>query len=331
MRFHYIDQLRAFAILLIVFEHSDHNSLLSMFSTSFSVPIFFIISGMLSKSKEALSFGVYFKKLLKRLLVPYFALSTLLFVFWFFLGRNYGESALKDYDPIKNFIGIFYGQGGAEYMNWGIPMWFLLALFCIYSIDFLVSRWFKKRAWIFAFLFPLFGYFLSEMFTFSFPWSIDIAFAMYGFYFFGKYFYIKFGEQIINLKWWLFPITILLITLHLSIFSINGRILYYYSRYGNFALMYLLGILGFLWAYIVFRFIPKVYGVSWIGKNTIPVLAFHLLAMSMIKAFFIYVLKINIILNAYNSLLLAVIQILICIPVIWVINRYLPEIVGNSR
>lgn len=127
-RIEFIDQLKAVSIFLIVYGHNDYTSDFGEYLSSFRLPLFFIISGFVRKNKSTISFSDFIHKSTKRLLIPYFILSTALFVLWFFVGRHYGAG--KACNPLKNFLGIFYSQGGSQYMDWGIPMWFLTALFC---------------------------------------------------------------------------------------------------------------------------------------------------------------------------------------------------------
>jgi fucose 4-O-acetylase-like acetyltransferase len=330
-RFLFIDQLRAFAIFLIIFEHNDHSSIFSEFSTSFSIPIFFILSAFVSKDIENVKFSSFLAKKIKRLLVPYFTLSFLLYLFWYFLGRHYGESVEYVYSTIKNLIGIFYAQGGPEFMNWGIPMWFLPALFITSFVDYFVSRVSFKLQIILALILSLSGFFLFKLLGFHLPWSIEIAFALYGFYFLGKILrkvdFIKF----LSVKKFSIPTVLIFGAIHLLSFHYNGRILYYYGDYGNFLLMYLNGIVGFIWVFTLFSIVPTSKIVVWVGQNTLPILAFHLLAMTFIKGIFYFGFNIEIEFNVLLAILYAMLQIVILTPLILLLNRHFPFLVGIQK
>jgi len=329
-RLHYIDQLRALAIFLIIFEHNDHSSWLSAFSTSFSVPLFFVISGFVSGDKSDIAIGQYLKKQFNRLIVPYLSIAIVLYIFWFFVGRHYGESADKAYHPIKNLVGILYAQGGPDYMNWGIPMWFLPALFMVGLIDFLVSKISFRFRFIPAIVVPIAGYALFKTTSTHLPWSLDVAMAVYGFYFVGTLIRRFNLTEKMNNAILLMAISLLFFIVHVSMAGYNGRVLYYYSDYGNqFYLMYLNGLAGFIWTFCLFKLIPLIKPMAWVGRNTLPLLGFHLLAMTFIKGFALFVLGIEIEFNVWISLLLALVQILLVIPVILFLNRYLPFMVGN--
>ncbi|GAO29189.1 acyltransferase family protein [Geofilum rubicundum] len=172
-RIEFIDQLKALSIFLIVYGHNDYTSDFSEYLSSFRLPLFFILSGFVRKDKSTLDFGAFIQKLGRRLLLPYFLLSLLLYVIWLFVGRHYGEGGT--YSPVTNFIGIFYSQGGPQYMDWGIPMWFLTALFCVLLVDFFVAR--LQRIWqpFVSLLVGLSGYFYFRMVGIHLPWSLDVA------------------------------------------------------------------------------------------------------------------------------------------------------------
>lgn len=270
-------------------------------------------------------------KYFKRLLVPYFLISILLFFFWLFIGRHYGYSADTAYDPVKNFIGIFYAQGGAEYMNWGIPMWFLPALFMVMFFDFLVSRLPFKFRFIPAVILPITGVLLFKILKFHLPWSIDVALAVYGFYFFGAFLRkVDFIGYLSGLKKTL-TIFVIFFVLHFFCSRYNGRVLYYYGEYGNFPLMYLNGILGFVWAFALFKVLPTSSLLVWVGRNTLPLLTFHLSAMTVIKAIALWGFEFELQYNLWFSLLYGILQIIILVPVILLLNRYLPFLVGKPQ
>jgi len=132
-RLPYIDAIKSIAIFLIVLGHNNYDSKAIIFFNSFSLPVFFIISGFLQGSLHS-NFMDFAKKRAERLLIPYLFFSSFLYMFWIFVGRNVGNSATHHYSVAKNFVGIFYAQGGAEYMDWGIPLWFLPALFNVSSM-----------------------------------------------------------------------------------------------------------------------------------------------------------------------------------------------------
>jgi len=127
--------VKGFGIILVVYGHNFPS--IEDYIYSFHMPLFFLLAGIFHPKKS--NFQVI-KKRVQQILIPYFLWSFLLFIFWFFIGRKFGESSLLDLSPLKNFIGIFFSQGDTTYMNWGIPMWFLPSLF----LTFLIFYWIQK-------------------------------------------------------------------------------------------------------------------------------------------------------------------------------------------
>jgi fucose 4-O-acetylase-like acetyltransferase len=67
------------------------------------------------------------------------------------------------------------------------------------------------------------------------------------------------------------------------------------------------------------------------GQNTLPILALHVLAMTVIKAVALFVFNIEIVFNFWSSLGLALLQILILVPVILVLNKHFPILIGREN
>lgn len=325
----FIDQLRALAIYLIIFGHNDYTSEFGVYLSSFRLPLFFIISGLIGKDKSGVTLGQFISKYTKRLLVPYFSISVLLYVFWLFVGRNFGESVTQNYDPIKNLIGILYAQGGPEYMNWGIPMWFLPALFMVLLLDFFVAKLPFKFQLVPAILIPIAGLYTYKLLDFHLPWSFDVAMVVYGFYFFGRL--LRKVDFVTYLSGWQKPLALFVVffVLHFIGTGYNGRVLFYYGDYGNVPLMYLNGLTGFVWAFCLFKILPTHSFLVWIGRNTLPILALHLPALSVIKGIMLFVFGVELQFNLWLSLAYGIVQIVLLVPVILIINRHFPFLVGN--
>lgn len=327
-----LDAIKAIAILLVVYAHNDIGSDLNVYVHSFVLALFFITSGMVHKGFEPLSFKAFLIKNLKRLIVPYFLLSLGLYIFWYVLGRHYGESAEKDYEPLKNFIGIFYAQGGSEYMNWGIPMWFLPAMFMVLSIEFAVSR-IRNNCFvkILASGFVISGGIaLRYLLPFRLPWSLDVSLIAYGFFILGHLVkrynlphLIKGRELIIGTS---------LLILNILTYRLNGKVDMYYGLFGNsILLMYFNGIITFLWIFAFISLVPNYRFLIWAGANTLLILALHIPAMTVIKAFAFFVLNLEIHFNTWNSQLLAMLQIILLVPAVYLINRFIPILAGIEK
>lgn len=121
----WIDFAKFIGILIVIAGHRAGNKILNLFLYSFSVPVFFILSGMtFSFSKDFHSFAKKSLKRFLRLLVPY--IITLLVVFTIVLIRD--NSQLTNPNFYLNQTYRLIGNVSANYLNVH-ALWFLFALF----------------------------------------------------------------------------------------------------------------------------------------------------------------------------------------------------------
>lgn len=321
-RIAWIDQIKGMAIFLIVYGHNA--PITGKYIYSFHVPLFFIIAGFFHPKISSLK---VVKTRAKKLLVPYFIWSLLLYLICFFIGRKFGTSKALNLSPIDNFMGILYAQGGEAYMDWGIPMWFLPAIFVTYLIFSLVLKirnlWGKITCLI---LLPSVGYLLS-MTQFNYLWSFDIALVSLIFYSFGYYAKKTVTSNTYKTPWLL---VLLLGLTHLYFFNKNIKIDMYQSVYGSFPLFIFNGLTGALFIILLLKKIPTLSILEQIGKTTIPILALHIRTLSFLKTLSLILLGyIYIELNEIEKIILTWIQLALIYPITIGINKYLPILNGN--
>lgn len=324
-RIDWIDQTRGLSILLVVYAHNF--PIFEEYIYTFHVPLFFLISGffhsIIQNSNSIL-------KRFKSVMIPYFLWSILLFLFWVFLGRFYGESANFDLSVVNNFIGVFYSQGGREYMDWGIPMWFLPAIFLTFILFSLIQKikilYLRLIALV---VLIVVGFVLPYLFQIHFIWSFDVALVALIFYSLGFYF----KSYLINLsekQSWFFILIFGII--HFSLFRLNSKVDMYRSIYGNEFLFIINGVSGTIFYLMLIKSIPIFKFLSYIGKSTIPILALHLRALTVIKFILLIVFGVAIFnFSEIQKFLITFIQIIMLIPTIYLINKYLPILNGKVK
>lgn len=91
----WIDMLRGFSILLIAYGHilvhCENLQGLKLYLYSFHVPIFFVISGLVSRIKADCSYKEFFIKKFKRVMIPYFVFAVLYLIPYIMLGEKVGQ------------------------------------------------------------------------------------------------------------------------------------------------------------------------------------------------------------------------------------------------
>jgi fucose 4-O-acetylase-like acetyltransferase len=324
-RIAWLDQLKGFGIILMVYGHNF--PVLEEYIYSFHMPLFFIIAGIFHPKNINVS---TIKKRVRQILLPYFLWSFILFGFWLFIGRKFGESANLDLSITKNFIGIFFAQGDINYMNWGIPMWFLPTIFLTFLLFGLILKIKNKFLHYSVLIMSIVLGFLianfSEVYLF---WSLDVALVSLFFYSFG--FYAKdFIKS--NKKKDVFYLLILgVIHLAVSLFLMQ-KIDMYRSTYGNEILFLLNSIVGFLfWGYLFKNFLLIKFLV-YFGKNTIPILAVQARALSFIKLFLFLILGLSIFeFTEFEKVILTLGQLIILFPILIFINKYIPILNGKNK
>lgn len=319
-RFHWIDQLKGFAIFLVVYGHNFPRG--EKYIYSFHMPLFIVLAGLFHPSEVNYK---TVKKRVQRVLVPYFLWSLLLYVFWFFLGRKYGESAKLNLSIFKNFIGVFYAQGGREYMDWGIPMWFLPAIFMTFCMFSFVEKIKGYSKFLVLLMLIVCGFVWGEIFKSNLFWSLDIAMVSMFFYGFG--FYLK--NKIFKWDW---KLCLFFGIIHFVTYQYNGKVDMYRSEYGNVILFLLNGISGFLFYLGLFKKLLKIKILDYLGKNTIVVLATQLRAITFIKLLIIVFTGVHFFeFSEIQKIVVSFLQIVIILPIIFIINKYIPILNGRKK
>lgn len=127
-RLNWIDWAKVFAISCVVFGHIPQipESFPQYFIVTFHMPLFFFISGFLTKREYICKDTI--KKYWHTLIIPYFCYNLLFYPYWVL--RHYIENpnaAFLDY--VKPIIGVFMLQGNSElYEPLNGVTWFIASL-----------------------------------------------------------------------------------------------------------------------------------------------------------------------------------------------------------
>ena len=291
------------------------------------MPLFFIIAGVFHPKKSSV---INIKKRVKGLVIPYFLWSTLLFGFWYFIGRKHGVSSELNLSVFKNFIGIFYAQGGVEYMDWGIPLWFLPALFLCFLIFHFIQKIKNKNVKIISLIaLPSIGFIYPYFIDFHLIWSFDIALVASGFYAIGYYIRKKLLDVELKMAWlWI----LIFGFIHLITYDLNIKIDMYRAIYGNELLFFLHGLIGSFFYILLLKKLPTIPFLSLLGKMTIPILAMQIRALTFIKLILMLLFGFTFFnFTEFQKIAITIIQIALIIPIALIINKYIPVLNGGSK
>ena len=217
--------LHVFAILLVVLGHSFYqtNSLIVDWMYQFHIPLFFFVSGYLfnvSVNGKPLQPHIFLSRKAVRLLLPYFALSTLLFVPKVLLSQFMVrpiEASWSEY-----VLMLIYPYRNVNSSYWFLPTLFLLFVFTVVALLFFQRLKHRTSLTVTTLLLTLLA--LANI---SLPFSHDTLFNVvgvihYAFYFALGYFVFSFGlmrfldKRKTSFLVFLFTLAVSIIALHVN-------------------------------------------------------------------------------------------------------------------
>lgn len=360
MRLPWIDALKGFGIMLVVFAHYSLPVALDTYIFSFHMPLFFFISGfLLNFVKYAESATDFIKGRFRSLIVPYFAFAVLTCLFYFLLDEVYspGVTSIKFFeaDALYGIYSILYALG--PMISYNSPLWFLTGLF----VTELLFYWLAKRYYwqpgklvILLTVAGIIGYLYSVYVPFRLPWNADVALTAVVFYGAGNLFrkliesedelsagfsllksYSKFNKvfsQVKNFIPWLFILVSLLYFVYLLKFptdKINMNVM----KYGGFFSFYFLAFSGIFTFVYIFTKIGSSKVLEYYGRNSLIVLAFHFPMKDILTNLSKIIIEID--LDCFGcttsfALILTGLNLLGLVPVIFIINKYFPFLAGKK-
>lgn len=325
---YWIDWMKTIGITLIVFGHfaSPHH----VYAYVFSVPLFFLISGFLSKREE--SHTLFGKKIWHNLIVPMLIICTINYLY---VCARHFISPLDGVCPDNPLIFVAKLLLG---INKSVTnLWFVYTLVILKIIlQYLPKRWLHcmllavcltTAFCINEYKLTLFG--ISLYYT---PCAITSMFASYPFFLVG-YWLRDYREACNNyrahsLSGYIFLIACALIVLYCG--HNRSVVCLYICRYGDNIILFLLGgLAGSACVYIISKIIAQVSSAkvqsfcSLISQGTILILGFHMLIEDELK-----ILGYT---SFFESCAFSILIVLLFVPIIMLCKKYAPVIMGKYR
>lgn len=336
-RFTSIDYAKFIGIFLVVLGHQEISTNNINIIYAFHMPLFFFLSGFLFSFDKYKSYKTFLAKRFKQLIIPYVAFNIITYAFWFFIGRKFGSNSHITISIYKPIIGIFYGNGIDNYLIHCVPLWFLPCLFMVENLYFLIFRPLTQPTKYIALIASLILGFIDYKYQLiRLPWSFNIAIVALTFYGFANLFREKIKSYLTINAYLLGIISAFSILLVIYITQFNGRVDMNGRMYGNYPLFYIAAYAGIVFITSTSELISRFIGINiffqYVAQNTLTIFALHFIVMSIIKGFTYFALKIPpaAFENNIGGLMIAVITIIILIPIIYVINRFFPFILGKN-
>ncbi|WP_211461632.1 acyltransferase family protein [Collimonas silvisoli] len=334
-RYGFIDNAKAIGMILVVLGHSRGlPDYLVKLIFSFHVPLFFFISGFLIKPGK-LETTIYRNagKVLQTLAIPYLLFFLLAFLYWL-VTRNVGAKALLSagqawHAPI---VGLFTGLESDLFVD--PPLWFFPCLI-LTAITYHAARKFLSLTAA-ACLFTALAFVVTllwKIFPYRLPLGLDSMWIALSFYALGQYIREKIFFSDIKAG---YLFIILLIASALLVFAelFNGRVDLANMLFGQRPALYLLtALLGIIATFAVSALLPT-SGISrWISKNTLTIFPVHFIFLSLTRG---VAVSLHMIPGDYTyaigwSVVSSAVSILLCVPLVYFLQRLPVPITRNAR
>lgn len=350
-RKYWIDTAKGYAMFLVFYSHlivwfigRDSLALQTLrFVSSFMLPVFLTISGLLSKTTTNLSFFDFIKLKFLTRIIPILFFNLMLFI--------PALIAYTDANKAMSELLMLFISGDTS-LN--VPTWFLVCFFTLEIIHYFIKGFltnFKRILLIFILFFAagmfvsyemnnicIFGY---KIFKF---WGLGEAFTAYSLYIVGfimrKYDVINKIKSRIN---WLI-LTCSSLAVALLTFDLNKgpfkNSSYYVdmasSSHGNIFLFMFTAISGSIFLISLSKLIPKIKPLIYIGKNSLIFMGLNGFFFSFINKRLIQWLSSNFLghlsyLSPLTCITAAVAELAICVPFVYILSKYFPELIGNIK
>lgn len=325
------DYAKVLCIYLVTLVHTPMWHPLNVAINAFIIPAFFFFSGYFFSYDRHPSWLPFVKRRARQLLVPYFSLAMISYVFWLLVGRHYGDDARAGVEWYSPLVATVLGYG--KQMVQSVPLWFVMTLFVLECLFWPVGRLFRRNQVVMLAVLALAGWGSALVADVRVPFYLCHAVAGLVFFAAGMVFRdVKLtpGRSLV-----LFAAGCAAYALSLVY---NTSVVYIILQFGNWWL-FLLGGLGATLALVVAcRWLASVAGsrawVQYVGRNTIVVCGLHIVMFTLVKGVMVYVLGIPLSVlddSVVPCLLLGAAGMACCVPVMYVLDRYAPFLLGRGK
>ncbi|MBP3635031.1 MAG: acyltransferase family protein [Bacilli bacterium] len=330
-----IDITKCIGILLVVLGHVLLDGNVKNIIYMFHMPLFFFVSGITFKYSynNDISFKDFARKKFKSIMIPYFIFIILSFIYWSLIERKIRNQF--DISLVDNFINIFVCIIKDDLYASNIVMWFLPCLFTSQLLFYLIIKIKKHTRIILIVICGIVGY-LFNFTKIVLPYGIETSLIAVFYIYIGYIFDIsklKNKKNIVyNSIFSIFSMTICFICNHKL--SMLGH------YYGNFILFLMGSFSGIFITLIISNAIDNLFngkvkkGLIYIGINSLIIMVCHepikrilVIFISKITSVSVTILRTNLL----YSLLITFLIIITMIPIIFIINKYLPFFIGKSH
>jgi acyltransferase len=357
-----IDVARFYAMALVFYGHFIERFMLLKnpagfaqykFIYSFHMLVFFVLAGYVVKESDTeFRFGKYLKhRFISRLLPFIFFTAIFMALPVFFPGDFYGMKLPSVDGYIKGLVSTVFGIP-----SFCVPSWFILMLFSVELVHYGAFRFLKSNSRILmgAVVFYVVGYWLNLKLDIFNPlkgrvvgWNylfIHEAITMYAFYLLGIYLRRKkFLIDKVSLKTLvpgiIITFLIVLFTYKLNTgpfnFSVYDAVVIIFASHGNFFWFPISAVAGSFMILFLAKITPAQKTIVWMGQNTLILMClngiFYHYINGRVAKWVLDTLGGSGLTVFWVGCLMTVASLGVCIPLIFIFNKFVPQIVGKPK
>lgn len=362
-RFLTIDIARFYAITLVFFGHFVEEFMLLKnpagadlykFVYSFHMVLFVVLAGYVAKEDiDEWNIWFFIKHCFSTRLLPFIFLTLVMMIPpLLFQGKFYGL-------PLPSLVGYFRGSISTVFglPSFCIPSWFLLLIIGLEIVHFISFRFLRHsnaKILIAALFFYIIGYWLNlELDIFNplkgrtIGWNyffIHEAITLYSFYLLGIFLRRQgFLIKKIPVKYLttlaVFSFTLILFTFRLNKGPFNFHVYEYvvilFSSHGHFLLFPLTAAAGCILILSIAGLTRPQKTIVWLGQNTLLLMFlngifYHYINPPLAK-WMLTTLSSSGLLIFTLSCIVTVLSLIVCIPFVFMFNRFVPQLVGKPK
>jgi acyltransferase len=357
-----IDVARFYAMALVFYGHFIERFMLLKnpagfaqykFIYSFHMVVFFVLAGYVVKESDTeFRFGKYLKHRFVSRLLPFIFFTAIFMVLpVFFSGDFYGMKLPSVEGYIKGLVSTVFGIP-----SFCVPSWFILMLFSVELVHYGTFRFLKSdsKIWMGAVVFYVVGYWLNLKLDIFNPlkgrvvgWNylfIHEAITMYAFYLLGIYLRRKkFLIDKVSLKTLvpgiIITFLIVLFTYKLNTgpfnFSVYDAVVIIFASHGNFFWFPISAVAGSFMILFLAKITPAQKTIVWMGQNTLILMClngiFYHYINGRVAKWVLDTLGGSGLTVFWVGCLMTVASLGVCIPLIFIFNKFVPQIVGKPK
>ncbi len=333
-RIGWVDYAKTIAIYLVVLLHTHCSGELTVAINSFVMPTFFFLSGFLFSRRRNPDFGTFAYKRFRQLVVPYLWINAVAYLAWVTVLRHYGDDAAAGMEWHEPLIAVALGLPSGLVHD--IPLWSLLCFFVVEMVYYHLGRILPD--WVIA----LVAYIVAGALSIfapdegiALPLTLAPCAGALAFYAAG-HFAASRREVMARLA----APNVLLLLFGVALtglgLSLNRPTAFFMGALGNPMWFVLTATGGTLMVVQMGGYFCKLAGdgvfIRFMSRGTLLICGFHLLAFSAIKGVILFgagVEPAELTAGVGRGLIMATAAFALCLPVIWVVERWLRFLVSK--